>query len=356
MSEIKSSTFYNHTSYGATYYTSYVGLENFISPLIFRGDKSRIFLASDGYAFRRRFELLTGTKSSDDIDLATLDFPFANYNPLNKGWQPLTNGFNTASQVLVGLDMEDLNIRSYMATLEIPVTFYFDREDDARFAYDSLVFLGFKENYFYSSVGYKGRSIKIPLNLKLSSLEFNPQFTEKDWLTQNRIFTIKATFSIRSVILNTPSQTMIGSSYELDTSNDSPDYVLTQEVILEMLDHKDLMMSCIKVNGQLDEAGEVINIEVADVDKTTAFLKWNKPEKNLISVILYHMNQKGQPLDVNSLSYYLDNLNEDSSYTGYIEFHFNDGSYRRSYYGFKTKKALEKTKKKSINSLKGTSW
>ena len=49
MPEIKSTSFYNHTSYGASYYTSYIGLENFISPLVFRGDKSRIFLSSDDY-------------------------------------------------------------------------------------------------------------------------------------------------------------------------------------------------------------------------------------------------------------------------------------------------------------------
>ena len=51
----------------------------------------------------------------------------------------------------------------------------------------------------------------------------------------------------------------------------------------------------------------------------------------------------------------LENLSEDSSYTGYIEFHFEDGSYKRSYYGFKTKKSLQ-SKKRSKNLLAGTSW
>ena len=355
MPEIKSTSFYNHTSYGASYYTSYIGLENFISPLVLRGDKSRIFLSSDDYAFRRRFELLTGSKASDEIDLATLDFPFANYSPLNVGWQPLKNNVNTAAMVLRGLDVGNLNIKSYMATLDIPVTFYFDREDDARFAYDSLVFVGFKENYFYSSLGYKGNTVKIPLNIKLSSLSFNPSMAEKDWLTQNRIFTVKATFSIRSVILATPTQTPVGSSYDLDKNNDSPDYVLTEEVILEMMNHKGLLLSNISIKGQLDETGEVVPLEVVDIEKTTAFIKWNTPSKTLSSIIIYPMNQKGQVLDVNSTSYYLEGLNEDSSYTGYIEFHFEDGTYKRSYYGFKTKKSLQ-AKKRSKNLLEGTSW
>ena len=355
MPEIKSSSFYNHTSYGASYYTAYVGLENFISPLVFRNDKSRIFLSSDNYAFRRRFELLTGAKSSDEIDLAALDFPFANYSPFNEGWQPLKNNTNTASMVLRGLDVGNLNLKAYMATLEIPVTFYFDREDDARFAYDSLVFVGFKENYFYSSLGYKGSTVRIPLNIKLTKLAFNPKMTEEDWLTQNRIFTIQATFSLKSVILATPKQTPVGSSYDLDKDNDNPDYVLTEEVILEMMNHKGLLMSNISVKGQLDETGEIVPLEVVDIEKTSAFIKWNKPTKNLSSIIIYPMSQKGQTLDVNSTSYYLENLSEDSSYTGYIEFHFEDGSYRRSYYGFKTKKSLQ-SKKRSKNLLTGTSW
>ena len=66
-SKIISSQYYIHNSYVDTYYYVYKFLEKWIADNIFRKDASRVFLASDDYAFRRRFELTDMSKSYENF-------------------------------------------------------------------------------------------------------------------------------------------------------------------------------------------------------------------------------------------------------------------------------------------------
>lgn len=233
---IKASRFYVHTSYVPTYYYAYISLEEWISTVIFRKDISRVFMASDDYAFRRRFELTDMSQDYEQLEASSLRFPFANYNILNQGWQKdEREAANTAAQVYAGLYVGTTKLQAAAVTTEIPVQFYFDREDDARFAYDRLFFFSFNPHYYKASVPYSNNTLEIPYTFEFEDLSFNPNFTESDWLKQNRIFVISVKFKVSSYIILPPNQPDWNATQEeIDTFDDGiENYILTEDVILD---------------------------------------------------------------------------------------------------------------------------
>ena len=252
--EIQASQYYLHRSYVPSYYWICVFLEQWIAAAIFRNDTSRVFMASDGYAFRRRFELTDMSKDYDEIEASSLRFPFANYNPLNTGWEADRRpAANTAAMVYLGMYESGTKLKATAVTQNIPVTFYFDREDDARLAYDQLFFYTYNEHYYSLKVPYgtastypdgkstsgTGYTLDLPVNINITGVKFNPTFTEKDWLNKNRIFIITTTFTCRTYAIHPPKQ----PDYTIDLSNNfNTDYddgfesfYTVNDVILNMI-------------------------------------------------------------------------------------------------------------------------
>lgn len=219
-SKLISSKYYIHHSYVDTYYYVYKFLEKWIADNIFRKDTSRVFLASDDYAFRRRFELTDMSKSYDSLEFSSLNFPFANYWPQNNGWVAETRiASKNASLVYLGIYDGDTKVRASASNISIPTTLWFDREDDARLAYEILYFKSYNEQYNSTKVPYgtdytklsetssrTGNILDIPVNIKIDNLVFNPNFVESDWLKKQRIYPIKVTFTIRTFAIYPPKQ------------------------------------------------------------------------------------------------------------------------------------------------------
>ena len=219
--ELKAAQYYVHNSYVNSYYHIYKYLEKWFSSNIFRNDPSRVFLASDDYCFRRRFELTDTSKDFETLDFESLRFPFANYWPQNTGWKADTRyAGNTAGLVYEGIYVGNTRVRAASGILDIPVTIWFDREDDARFAYDRLYFYSFNEHNDSVNVPF-GRSdtlddenalsqshniLGLPMVLMLKDLQFNPQFKETDWLRKQRVFVVKCTAEMRTYAIYPPEQ------------------------------------------------------------------------------------------------------------------------------------------------------
>lgn len=237
---IIASQFYCHRSYVPTYYWVYIFLEQWLASTVFRNDTSRVFMASNDYAFRRRFELTDMSQSYDDIEASSLRFPFANYWPHNTGWVADDRiAANTAPLVYLGIYEGNTKIKAASVTHTIPVQFYFDREDDARLAYDTLLFYTYNEHYYSTEIPYgtnstyedgsfsPGNTLNLPVNINLKGLTFNPSFKEKDWLTSNRIFVISAEFECRSYIITPPAQPV----YTVDTSSTFEDNNYQDDIV-----------------------------------------------------------------------------------------------------------------------------
>ena len=346
--EIKASQYYIYRSYVSTYYYVYMRLEEWLKEIIFRNDESRTFLASDEYAFRRRFELTDTSKSYNDVEASSLQFPFANYWPLNTGWQPDTRVVaNPAALVYAGVYEGDTKIRAASVTLPISITFYYDREDDARMAYEKLLFYTYNEHYYDINVPYAGNTLGIPFILRVNNLRFNPTFNETDWLNKNRIFTISVEFNIRTYVLYPPEQpdydVEVDADGMLSTGNEYDDgygeYYITEEVILNMVNRGDSIVSTIKVNGTYDEEAILINqLSIEDIDSISATIKWKVENADKLSKI--EIQSSNSPLlielDPSTTQYVLSNLNENSTYNVTIIFYSNSGTTKKFTRTFET--------------------
>lgn len=220
LGEIQASQYYVHNYYVNTYYYVYKFLEDWISSNIFRNDKTRVFMASDDYCFRRRFELTDTSKDFSTLDFSSLRFPFANYWPQNSAWivDPRIAA-KSASLTYLGIYEGNTKLRAAQSLFTIPVTLWFNREDDARFAYDILYFNSYNEHYYSVNVPYGrdttikgdkssiiGSTLSLPMNLEISEINFNPEFKETDWLKKQRVFPIKVDFRVRSYAILPPKQ------------------------------------------------------------------------------------------------------------------------------------------------------
>lgn len=367
--EITASQYYIQDSYSKVYYTLYCALENWISDKIFRKDKSRVFLSSNEYAFRRRFELLASKSNYSDIDIASLQFPFANYWPQNSGWETEKRiAANPCPLVETGICMGTTKLRAIMSTINVPITFYFDREDDARLAYEILYFSSYIERYTSTTIGYKGNVLRLPMNIRVNSLSFNPKNNETTWLTNNRIFIVSAELLLRSFVLKPPAQPNYSISMNTDgTLSDGTQYddgvetfYLTNEVLLQMKDHKGLITSTLSVTGSAIDTNIYLNkFDVEDITDNSANLIWECEDPTIISKIELYENSTSSPIDVPISGYSFVNLQSSSIYSGRVIFYSTNNTSKIMYYSFDTEVAKSEDNdiiKKDTKSLIGTSW
>ena len=260
--ELRASQYYVHNSYINSYYHIYKYIEKWFASNLFRNDTSRVFLASDDYCFRRRFELTDTSKDFETLDFESLRFPFANYWPLNTGWKADTRyAANPAPLVYEGIYVGNTKVKAASGIMDVPVTIWFDREDDARFAYDRLYFYSFNEHNDSVNVPY-GRSdtlnnngtfsqntnvLGLPMVLEIKDIQFNPQFNETDWLKRQRVFVIKCTVAMRTYLIYPPEQPDYDISVNPDgTLSDGGTYedgisfyYIVDDVILNLSNNED---------------------------------------------------------------------------------------------------------------------
>ena len=325
--EILAQRFYRHDDFVQGYYSLYIALERWIAANIFRKDISRVFLASNEYAFRRRFELTDTSKAYDTIGASSLQFPFANYWPNNAGWQPDNRpAANTASQVIIGLPHQTRMLRAIAVTTTIAITFYFDREDDARLAYETLLWLSYREQFMYTTIAWKGEQLGIPLNVKIQNLAFNPDFKENTWLETNRIFTIVAELELRSFSLQPPKQPIYTSNVPVE---DDERFTLTEEVILKLKNDKKIIGE-VTIDSLYNQNPKILinQFGVASTTPTTARITWDvavEAPEQLSSIQISLSGREPVVLDKTKIDYTFRKLTENSTYIVTIKFFTENG-------------------------------
>lgn len=350
--------FYKHEAYTATRYALYIALEQWLSKLVFRRDTTRVYLASDEYAFRRRFELTDTSQSYDQVQASSLRFPFANYWPGNDGWRPDERAAaNTAALVVVGLSENTRTLRAMAVTSDITTTFYFDREDDARLAYEFLLWNAFREQLMYTTVQWKDEILSIPLNIKIQDLTFNPDYKEKNWLEEQRIFTISARLELRSHIPQPPEQPEYASDISVV---DNERYVLTEEVILDMLSESKIV-STLQIDTLFNQNPTILvnQFGVASTSPTTARLTWDIEAPDLASVeLIISGRDPVKIVDPTIKDYTFRKLEEASDYTVTMTIMDNRGVSKVVALKFSTplSDASARVKTSDRNTLVGTSW
>lgn len=350
--------FYKHDAYTAPHYALYLALERWLADTVLREDITRIFMASDDYAFRRRFELTDTSQRYDQVQASSLQFPFANYWPGNAGWTPDTRAAaNTAAMVMVGSSERSRILRAMAVTADISCTFYFDREDDARLAYEMLLWGSFREQFMYTTVQWKDEILSLPLNIKIQDLTFNPDYKENDWLKEQRIFTISARIELRSHIPQPPAQPVYSSDISVV---DEERFTLTEEVILEMLSESKIT-SVLEIDTLFNQNPTIVinQFGVAGLTASTARITWDITAPDLESVTLL-ITGRDQVIitDPAITDHTFRRLEESSTYVVTLQIMDKRGVSKVTSLKFTTplSPASARAKEADKNSLVGISW
>lgn len=390
--EIAASQYYIHYSYVPGYYYLYKALENWLAERLFRNDKSRVFCASNDYAFRRRFELTDTSQNYKDLEVSSLRFPFANYWPQNNGWQVDTRpAANTAALIYTGIYEGSTKIRAAAGAITVPTTFYFDREDDARMAYERLYFYTYNEHNYSTEAIFSNQILELPMIITVNNLRFNPNYNETDWLKQNRIFIVSVDMILRSYILYPPKQpnydVFVNSAglltdkdgnlinpegnYETDGEgfygsyydDGSESYYPTEEVILIMQSYYGLDLESIKVNGTVDESTiEVNQLYIDNISTDSATIKWDIDNVDQITSMEISYRDLKEFITVNPemKEYQLSDLSPRSIYNVYIRIKDKFGTVKKLGRTFETLEDnslnYENPDGTPANSLVGISW
>ena len=204
-------------AYYNTLLASSIAIKDRFSSMLFRNDLSRIIYAQNEYCFKER---LARTKTED------LQIPFMNYylKGISKETSPRSL-WNNANQVqgMLG-DYEytlGYKLKLVPITLQFEGTIFYSQPYDTIYAQQRLSFDQANESIIYSYYdapnvtvsGYDSVQIKVP-NFIVYDPDYNPTYTENDWLESNEIFSIGIDFDIITYFLYS-DDTEIALSKEL---------------------------------------------------------------------------------------------------------------------------------------------
>ena len=326
--EVPRKQFYIHKDYVPTYYYAYKFIKDYIAKMCLRNDISRVVMASNDYAFRRRFETTDMSTNYNDLETSSLNFPFANFWPQNSTIVPDDRfAAKTAALIYSGIEIGSTRVRAASVILSIPTTIYFDREDDARMCCEKLYFESYNEHYYSTKARYADNMFNLPLSIEVRNLTFNPQFNEQDWLKKQRIFPITVEFNVRTYILYPPQQPNYDVEILEDFSNYSPGFehnYITEQVIMDFKGYEDILYSNIVVGDLYKDNTILVDQIEKKVTRNSATIKWvvNENSKPLVSGIRIIDLQDNSVVELpkESTYYAFHGLTENSSYQYLIEF------------------------------------
>ena len=371
--EVQARQYYVHDSYIPVYYYVYEALEKWLADVVFREDRSRIILSSNEFAFRRRFELTDMSRPYKELEISSLHFPFANYWPLNIGWDREERlAANPAVLLYTGIYTNRSRIRASNANIAIPVNFYFDREDDARLAYSKLYFYTFNEFSQEEKITFQNEEIGLPVVISLKSLQFNPQFNETDWLKQNRIFVITANINLRTYIIAPPEQPlwnqvvtgddMLSSGDAYDDGNSTYNLVRTVETTTSSMSSlSEESFEKLIYEGEIKEPEVLVNyLRVEETTDDSVKIAWDVEGTTAVATIGIKKagEKKYTAIPPESTKYTFTDLSPDSEYKVYVKFTLENGTSKRLSLNIRTREAAKPsvTDEPLADPLVGISW
>lgn len=283
--------YYDTTKFSNTFYLVQIALETFFSYNIFRSDLSRIIYASEEYAFRQRLNLLSknATPSIQEIQL-----PFMSY--FRKGnWQIDDRiALPNATAALVGYSesvLGGLNMRFLSAMTSFDCVLWMNSDLDAQMAHENLLWIQqpSPKQFAFNGMQYQSYEFSIPIHLTINSIDFNPAYTERQWLIENRVFPIKFGMTVRSGVL---SQLPQDSNSDLYWSQQP--VTITKKVLLDFLSYKfknsfyDQQNITIEIDG-IFTADPLLNgiFQIVGATDTSLTVEWSY---NPAAVSLYKPN------------------------------------------------------------------
>jgi len=180
-----------------------LGMEFFLSTLLFKGDLKRVVYSKEDIAFRRRVELLgNGTVKDSKFNYIALDMPFAVYSQSGTYEEDDRGSTQNTGQIVIGkIEPESgLRIKAAAVKVEYEATIFCGRRDDVNVISQLLYWEKTPKFPVYFGVEHEicGHPISIPFYITLDSFDSNVDYEDKTWLEKSKIYPIKCKFTIRS--------------------------------------------------------------------------------------------------------------------------------------------------------------
>jgi hypothetical protein len=180
-----------------------IGMEFWISWLLFKRDLSRVLYSKEDICFRRRVETLgRGDVKSNDLNYLTLDLPYAVYSQTGSFEEDDRIASMNAAAAVKGHLQPDTGIilRNMPVKVKFSMTAFYSRREDVDVA-SQLLYWEQKPTYpIYFIVHHQiaGQPLDIPVFMSIDSVDANTDYQEKSWLTSSKIFPIKVEVTVRT--------------------------------------------------------------------------------------------------------------------------------------------------------------
>lgn len=181
-----------------------MGVEFFLSSLLFKGDLGRVVYAKEDIAFRRRVETLGNrdVHSGKSFSYLNLDLPYAAYSQTGSYEEDDRGATQNASQIVVGHwdPITGVLIKAAAVKIKYSATIFVSRLEDASIVARLLYFEKTPQVpfYFIAESDICGSPLNIPVFVTLESIDQNPDYNERDFLTKAKIFPVKVDMTVRS--------------------------------------------------------------------------------------------------------------------------------------------------------------
>jgi hypothetical protein len=195
-------------------------------------------------AFRKRIESLDYGKDDEaPLKPEMLNLPFASFSMVGDPEPDDRYASVNATEAVTGLyyEEEDRLMRRTAIKTKYKVILYFSRLDDVRIAQQLLYWEMIPKHpiWMYNSVKWRNINIDLPTFVTIESINTNPDYKERDWLTKNRIFPIEVELTSRSYQLGINNVDKIiqlpmrFANYKDEFEEDEYIEILTEEVVIE---------------------------------------------------------------------------------------------------------------------------
>lgn len=182
-----------------------LGMEFFLSMLLFKGDLSRVLYSKEDIAFRRRIETVgKGDIKGKKLSYMTLNLPFGIYSQETTIEEDDRGSTQNAYQIVKGFTDPDTGITIKGAAVKVGYTstIFFSNLDDINVAAQLLYFEKTPKAplYFVVENDVCGTPVDIPVFITLDQMDTDPQYNAegKQFLKESKILPVKLKFTIRT--------------------------------------------------------------------------------------------------------------------------------------------------------------
>ncbi len=207
--------FYVYSRSSQPFFQLHISLKEHFSNLLYDGDQTRLVYTQNDNALRKR--------QDGNFEDTNLFFPFMNYkrtpdfnpDPVSGRW----NNKLYASGVYI--DALGMKVKANPVNISFEGMIWLSTEQDLAETFRRLRMDA--DNFTELTYTVVINGVELPLNLELGydTLQYDPEFTDRDWLEKNKIHTIRVDFSVNTFLIETVNP------------DDTLEYSITEKVIYD---------------------------------------------------------------------------------------------------------------------------